>query len=75
MDADIDKRLAVHEAICAERYNTIAKSLKEGDLLFFKKPELATIYIGDLPAFECQVGMAGPNVAIRIEKSLDPETI
>jgi len=31
MDADIDKRLAVHEAICAERYNTIAKSLKEGD--------------------------------------------
>jgi flagellar motor switch protein FliM len=43
--------------------------------LFFKKPELATIYIGDLPAFECQVGMAGPNVAIRIEKSLDPETI
>jgi flagellar motor switch protein FliM len=51
------------------------ESLKEGDLLFFKKPELATIYIGDLPAFECQVGMAGPNVAIRIEKSLDPETI
>ncbi len=51
------------------------ESLKEGDLLFFKKPELATIYIGDLPAFECQVGMAGPNVAIRIENSLDPETI
>jgi len=55
-------------------YDHIEK-LKEGDLLFFKKPELATIYIGDLPAFECQVGMAGPNVAIRIENSLNPETI
>jgi hypothetical protein len=31
MDEDIDKRLAVHEAICAERYNNIAKSLKDGD--------------------------------------------
>jgi flagellar motor switch protein FliM len=51
------------------------ETLKEGDLLFFKKPELATVYIGDLPAFECQVGMAGPNVAIRIEKSLSPESI
>jgi len=51
------------------------ETLKEGDLLFFKKPELATVYIGDLPAFDCQVGMAGPNVAIRIEKSLSPESI
>ena len=31
MDADVDKRLAVHEAICAERYNNIANSLKDGD--------------------------------------------
>ena len=31
MDADVDKRLAVHEAICAERYNSIANSLKDGD--------------------------------------------
>jgi hypothetical protein len=31
MDADVDKRLAVHEAICAERYNAIAESLKDGD--------------------------------------------
>ena len=51
------------------------ETLKEGDLLFFKKPELATVYIGGLPAFDCQVGMAGPNVAIRIEKSLSPESI
>ena len=31
MDADVDKRLAVHEAICAERYNNIDKSLRDGD--------------------------------------------
>ena len=31
MDADTDKRLAVHEAICAERYNNIDKSLRVGD--------------------------------------------
>jgi hypothetical protein len=31
MQADIDKRLAVHEAICAERYNNIEKSLRDGD--------------------------------------------
>ena len=31
MDADVDKRLAVHEAICAERYGSIVNTLKEGD--------------------------------------------
>lgn len=31
MSIEVDKRLAVHEAICAERYSSIAVSLKEGD--------------------------------------------
>ena len=31
MDADTDKRLAVHEAICAARYSAIAATLKDGD--------------------------------------------
>jgi hypothetical protein len=31
MDADTDKRLAVHEAICLERYNNIDRSLRDGD--------------------------------------------
>jgi len=48
--------------------------LKEGDLLFFKKPELASIIVGKLPAFEGQVGMTGVQVAVRIEKSISPET-
>jgi len=28
---DVDKRLAVHEAICTERYNNIAQSLKDSE--------------------------------------------
>lgn len=51
------------------------EQLKEGDLLFFKKPELATMLVGGLPAFECQVGMSGPNVAVRIEQATSPETL
>ena len=31
MDADIDKRLAVHEAVCSERYGSIDRSLRDGD--------------------------------------------
>ena len=31
MSVEVDKRLAVHEAICAERYNNIEKSLRDGD--------------------------------------------
>jgi len=27
MDADVDKRLAVHEAVCAERYRSIEGKL------------------------------------------------
>ncbi len=49
--------------------------LKEGDLLFFKKPELATMLVGGLPAFEVQVGMSGPQVAVRIEKATSPENL
>ena len=31
MSVEIDKRLAVHEAICSERYNSIDRSLRDGD--------------------------------------------
>ncbi len=51
------------------------KTLKEGDLLFFNKPELASILVGGLPAFEGQVGMTGPQVAVRIDRPISPETI
>ena len=51
------------------------ETLKEGDLLFFNKPELASILVGGLPAFEGQVGMTGPQVAVRIDHPISPETI
>lgn len=31
IDAEVDKRLAVHEAICAERYSRIENRLEQGD--------------------------------------------
>jgi len=31
MDAEIDKRLAVHEAVCAERYRIIQEHLTTGE--------------------------------------------
>ena len=31
MTDSIDTRLAVHEAICTERYNSIDRSLRDGD--------------------------------------------
>ncbi len=71
-DSELEMQVLLGQVV--DHYARV-ETLKEGDLLFFKKPELATVYIGGLPAFECQVGMAGPNVAIRIENSLSPESI
>lgn len=31
MTDSVETRLAVHEAICAERYNSIDRSLRDGD--------------------------------------------
>ena len=31
MSDETDKRLAVHEAVCLERYNSIDRSLRDGD--------------------------------------------
>jgi len=31
MSDEVDKRLAVHEAVCLERYNSIDRSLRDGD--------------------------------------------
>ena len=56
----------IHTSIA--RFQTLA----EGDVLYFKKPELARVVINDVPAFEAQVGVAGVDMAIRIEKLIDP---
>ena len=46
-------------------------NMKDGDILYFKKPDYAKVIINGIPAFEAQVGTSGPNVAIQIEKILE----
>lgn len=48
--------------------------LREGDILFMRKPEHVRVIINEIPVFEAQVGKAGPAKAIRIDKSINPET-
>ena len=62
MDAEIDKRLAVHEAICAERYNAISVSLKKGDQRMTKIEYL--LYAVMLAV------LLGPGVAAEVIKKL-----
>jgi len=46
-------------------------SIKEGDLLYFRKTEYARVNIQDIPVFDARVGASGPSVAIKIEKILE----
>jgi flagellar motor switch protein FliM len=49
------------------------KNLTEGDLLYFKKPDQATVYINDIPTFKADVGSQGPNSAVKIKEFINPE--
>jgi flagellar motor switch protein FliM len=48
------------------------ESMKEGDVLFFKKPELARLLVNGLPAFDVQVGTIGAQTAVQIERACIP---
>jgi flagellar motor switch protein FliM len=45
------------------------QNFKEGDVLFFKKPELARLMVNGLPAFDVQVGTMGAQTAVQIERA------
>jgi hypothetical protein len=45
MTDSVDTRLAVHEAICTERYNNIDRSLRDGDKRMTKIEVLLYILI------------------------------
>ena len=62
MEADIDKRVAVHEGICAERYNAISMSLKRGDQRMTKIEYLLYAVILTV--------LLGPGVAAEFVKKL-----
>ena len=46
-------------------------TMKENDVLYFKKNEFARVMINDIPTFDARIGTSGPNVAIKIETILD----
>jgi len=48
------------------------EAMKEGDVLFFKKPELALLQVNGLPAFDVQVGSMGAQTAVQIERACTP---
>ena len=47
-------------------------AMREGDVLFFKKPELARMLVNGLPAFDVQVGALGAQVAVQVERAYIP---
>ena len=58
----VETKLAVHEAICAERYNSIEKSLREGDKRMTKIEYL--LYVVILAV------LLGPGVAADVFKKV-----
>ena len=48
------------------------ESMQPGDVLFFKKPDLARMLINEVPAFDVQVGNLGSQTAVQIARSVIP---
>jgi flagellar motor switch protein FliM len=48
------------------------ENMEVGDILYFKKPELARLLINDVPAFDVQVGALGTQTAVQIERAVIP---
>ena len=48
------------------------ENLQPGDVLYFKKPELARLSINDVPAFDVQDGALGTQTAVQIERAVIP---
>lgn len=42
------------------------QALKEGDVIFFKKPDHARVVIRDMPVFDVEVGTLGSQVAVKV---------
>ena len=64
------------EVQLAEIISTVGKirEYKEGDMIYFHKPDFATIKIAGSPVFAAEVGANGPQTAVRIIHSIAPST-
>jgi len=58
----VDTKLAVHEAVCTERYNSIDRSLRDGDKRMTKIEYLLYVVILSV--------LLGPGVAADVFKKL-----
>lgn len=63
--------MRVELASFAGDFRTV-ESMEVGDILYFKKPELARLLINDVPAFDVQVGALGTQTAVQIERAVIP---
>jgi flagellar motor switch protein FliM len=48
------------------------ETMQPGDILHFKKPELATLQPNGIPAFEVHIGTVAAQVAVQIERAIAP---
>ena len=51
------------------------ESMKEGDVMYFKKPDMARVYISDLPSFDFEIGSVGSNIAAKIIAPVNPNLL
>lgn len=63
--------MRVELASFAGDFRTV-ENMEVGDILYFKKPELARLLINDVPAFDVQVGALGTQTAVQIERAVIP---
>jgi len=68
-DSELDVRVVMGQIKTTLHH---LQTMKEGDMLFFKKPELAHFMANGVPSFGVNIGTRGSNVAVRIEKQLVP---
>jgi flagellar motor switch protein FliM len=68
-DSEIDVRVMMGD-IKTTLYHL--RNMKEGDLLFFKKPDQAQFLANGVPTFGVNIGTRGSNVAVRVEKQIVP---
>ena len=50
----------------------VVESMQPGDILYFKKPEFASLQPNGIPAFDVQVGTLGAQTAVQIQRAVVP---
>jgi len=43
--------------------------------MYFKKPDMARVYISDLPSFDVEIGSVGSNIAAKIIAPVNPNLL